>query len=236
MDALLSVSGLKKSYAKRPVLADFSLSLFPGEIFGLAGKCGSGKSTLLKLLSGISFPDAGTAHLSGEDLFEKSGAARKKLGVLTEKSTLIPHLTGRENWEWSRFLRGLSADFPAEEAGLGKDLDRPVSSYSFGMKKRLEIAMAKTGGAAVLLLDEPFAGLDAAGKKWLREALCDLARAGGAVLFSGHEWHEMECICNRVGFLRGGKIEKILTPTRPPEWDSPLEKEFLTLWGGEAEE
>ncbi len=231
MDEILSVTSLSFSYGKKEVLQKLSLSLRRGEIYGLAGKNGSGKSTLIRLLLGLHTPPAGAVFVAGADLCTEREKALEQIAGMPEEALFYPHLTGAENLTLAAALYGKDESSLARAkkiCGLGKELERKTRRYSFGMKKRLGIAMTLLKAPSVLVLDEPMQGLDPEGILTLRELLLAEKAKDSAVFLAGHSLREMELFCDRIGFLHEGKLAR--------EWkkgeDKSPEELFLTVIRG----
>ncbi|MEC4295964.1 ABC transporter ATP-binding protein [Adlercreutzia shanghongiae] len=201
---------LTRAFRTKRAVDDVSLSLAAGDVYGLVGRNGAGKSTLLKLIAGYLAPTAGTVAVCGEILGPCQTSAR--LGCLIEHPAVNPGLTGFQNVMVRALAQGL-ANPKAEVAevveavGLGLVADKSARGYSLGMKQRLGLALALVGRPDVLLLDEPFNGLDPEGVRQVRCLLADLALQWGcAVLISSHVLDQLERLVNRYGVLRDGRL------------------------------
>lgn len=207
---VIVVSHLAKRYGNVPVLTDVSLQLEQGQVYGLLGTNGAGKSTLIHLLMGMLRPDSGTISLLGSHDIE---AVRDQIGYLPERQRYHTAYTGRE---YLRFLgqmngmRGATLDKRISEelaaVGLVDDANRRISTYSTGMLQRLGIAQALLHDPSLLLIDEPTAGLDPAGRREVVEILRESSSRGHSVLLSSHFPEEIEQLCDTVGVLFGGII------------------------------
>jgi ABC-2 type transport system ATP-binding protein len=214
----LDISGLSKSYKvghlwrkSRPALQDLTLRVMPGEVFGYLGPNGSGKTTTLKVLTGLLFPDAGTATILGWPLKER--AWRYRVGYLPEHPYLYDYLTAAEYLEYVGRLFGLPASLRRErsrrlleQVGLGRSSHLPLRRFSKGMIQRVGLAQALINDPDLVLLDEPMSGLDPVGRRMVRDIILDLRRAGKTVLFSTHILSDAETLCDRVAILRGGRL------------------------------
>ncbi len=216
-----------------------SLKLAPGQVLGLLGPNGSGKSTTLKALAGLIAPSAGHCRIMGHAA--GSAGARARVGYLPESVRLAPHQTGRE---FLHYCAGLSSMPPAnaaerveavlEWAGLMPAADRRMATYSKGMVQRLGLAQAIVHEPAVVLLDEPAAGLDPEGRLALANLIRDLAGQGRTVVLSSHLLAQAEEICDRLAILGQGRLLAEGTPAellgqgvRPAFRPSPLENLYL---------
>ncbi len=190
----LEVRGLRKAYVRKVVLDDLELTLSPGEVVALVGPNGAGKSTLLGCIVGTVIPDAGTITIGGHDLRAEPIAARRALRWLPQEVEVPTGLTGREILHaWADIYGDREHLAHAEAlAELGDSLEHLASTYSVGMRKRLMLAAMTTGRAALYVLDEPFAGIDAAGRSRVRAWLDELRRRGAAILLAAHDADEPE--------------------------------------------
>lgn len=208
---LLYVESLRKSYGKVLVLKDVSFELAEGEIVGFVGPNGAGKSTTMKVITGLVFPDSGMTRICGFTLASAPRAYRERLGVLIESPASYPALTA---WDHLAYLARIRKCYSPtlinstlDRVGLRDHSHKRVEKFSTGMRQRLALAMAVLHGPRLLILDEPTNGLDPAATIEIRTLIGELARDHGiAVLISTHVLHEIELICNRVLFIRGGML------------------------------
>lgn len=211
----LRCENLSRVFGRKKVLNDVSLALLPGEVYGLVGRNGAGKSTLLKILAGYLAPSAGSVEVWGEAMGPCRTSAR--LGCLIEHPSVNPALTGMQNVMMRAIAQG---DPNPEEAcraalsavGLEARADERAGGYSVGMKQRLGLALALVGAPDVLLLDEPFNGLDPEGVKQVRQLLVELAhRRNCAVVVSSHVLDQLERMVNRYGVISEGRLVAQMT-------------------------
>lgn len=208
---LLVVTGLRKSFGAAPVLNELSFALSAGSCLALLGANGAGKTTLLKIVATLLRPSAGHVWVAGVDAQRETDAVRHRVGLLAHGSYLYEDLTALENLRFWATLAGLDAS-PAElrttlaRVELEAVADERVRNFSAGMKRRLALARILLGAPALLLLDEPFDGLDQRGKKWLEEFVLAFKGAGGAVLLATHSFSRGWGIADRVAILAGGRI------------------------------
>lgn len=214
---MLELSGVSKRYSREwgrgtvEALQPFDLSVTAGEVVGLLGPNGSGKSTALKIALGLTRPDEGKGTVGAFPL--GAPAARRRTGYLPEKGGLSPHLTAAETLESWRALagEGVTAGASAvsawlERVGLAKDADRRVGTFSKGMRQRLGMAQALMLEPDLLVLDEPFSGVDPIGVDLLIGLIRAQADRGAAVVLSSHLLHRVEEVCDRVVFLEQGRV------------------------------
>jgi sodium transport system ATP-binding protein len=237
------VDSLVKRFGAKTAVADLSFSVAAGEIYGLLGPNGAGKTTTLRVLAGILTPTSGRALVAGIDVAVDPLEVRRRLGFLTNTTGLYPRLTGRELLDYFARLFGLTrAEADARIATLARALDldpffgRRCEALSTGERQRLSIARAMLHDPAVMVLDEPTAGLDVLASRFLRAFVRAEADRGKAVVFSTHYLAEAELLCDRIGLLHQGRLLAEGTPAalRAAAGDAPsLEEAFLRLVAGE---
>jgi ABC-2 type transport system ATP-binding protein len=198
---------------RRGVLTDFTLEVPRGETYALLGANGAGKTTAMKILLDLIRADGGTVTICGVPTSEPRSRAR--LGFLPEHPYFFPHLTGSELVRYYGRLSGLEPRRVEEEGrrlmqrlGLAKAESRRVRTYSKGMLQRLGFAQALVGAPDLLVLDEPLSGLDPVGRKEIREFLLELKARGVTIFLSSHILEDVERLCDRAGFLVGGRIRR----------------------------
>ncbi|MCB5204047.1 ABC transporter ATP-binding protein [Neorhizobium sp. T786] len=211
MTATVEITGLSKRYGKVEAVRDVAFSLNAGETIALVGHNGAGKTTLIKLMLGLIRPSSGGVRVLGEDPARGDFAVRQRLGYLPESVSFHMALTGRETLAFYARLKRVdvsSANGLFERVGLAPEAaDRPVRTYSKGMRQRLGLAQALLGEPRILLLDEPTSGLDPALRRNFYDLVSDLRARGATVLLSSHALTELEGRTNRVIIVnRGVKI------------------------------
>ena len=212
-DRTLELRGVTKRYSGTTAVQDVSFIARAGEVTGYLGPNGSGKSTTLKMITGLIQPTQGEILFDGRPVGRDPMAYRQRLGYVPEEPHLYPHLTGLEYLEMVGQLRGL------ESARLGQKIegflrlfalweDRyvAISSYSKGMRQKVLIAAALLHNPDLILLDEPFSGLDVNSGLVLRSVIRELAARGKVVLFSSHELDTVERVASRVVILHKGRV------------------------------
>ncbi|WP_259404432.1 ABC transporter ATP-binding protein [Hymenobacter sp. HSC-4F20] len=209
-NALLATHGIHFNFGKRPILHDVNLHVEAGSIYGFLGPNGAGKSTTMRLLLGLLRPASGSVHLFGHNLARHRVALLNRVGALIENPSLYDHLTGRENVEATRKLRGVAAHRTAEVlalVGLTDNAHRPAREYSLGMRQRLGLAIALLSDPDLLLLDEPTNGLDPNGIIEMRELLRRLRQEHGkTIVVSSHLINEIEKVATHVGVIQQGRL------------------------------
>jgi ABC-2 type transport system ATP-binding protein len=209
--AVLRVEHAKKAFGRTQALADASLELREGELLGLLGPNGAGKTTMVRAISGRVRLDGGTLELFGRPL---SGAERRDgLGMVPQEIALYPLLTARENLEAFGSFNGLKGAALREKAawaldwtGLAERSREPVTRFSGGMKRRLNIACGVLHDPRVILLDEPTAGVDPQSRERIYEMLDRLRASGVSLLLTTHQLDEVEARCERIVILDHGEV------------------------------
>ena len=207
-DAVLIAEGLTKEYGTFRALDSLTLSLQPGEIFGLLGPNGSGKSTGIRLLLGFIQATSGRASISGFDCWEQSVEVRKRVAYLPGELRLYENMTGRQLVRFLSRLRGetVNGDIDAMARRLEIDLDKPLTQMSSGMKRKVALLQVLLPKVPLIILDEPTNTLDPVMRDELLEQLLMAKKRGQTVLFSSHVLSEVEQVCDRVGILQKGKL------------------------------
>ncbi len=210
-ELLVHVAGLRKAFGATLVLDDVSLSVRAGETVALLGANGAGKTTLLRILATLARPTRGTAVIAGFDCVREPERVRERVGLVAHGTLIYEDLTAEENLRFWRVLSGgraRAADL--REALAAVELEpyagERVRSFSAGMKRRLSLARVVLARPQVLLLDEPFAGLDQRGKKWLEEYLHAFKAGGGAIVMVTHSFGRQLSVADRIAILGGGRI------------------------------
>ncbi|MES2155624.1 MAG: ABC transporter ATP-binding protein [bacterium] len=204
----LRLAGIRKAYGRHTILRDLDLDVAAGETVAILGANGSGKSTLLRVCATIARPDVGSIEVGGVDARKEPEAARRKTAILLQDAPAYAELTPHEHLSWWARLHGLGLPGDAIEAatvdaGLAPSAHKPTGLLSRGQRQRLAIAMALLPACEVTLLDEPFAGLDDAGRRW---AEARLAGRGGAVLLVVHDESDAQRLADRALRLEGGRL------------------------------
>ena len=210
---MLGVHRLTKHYGALVAIHDVSFEARPGEVLGLLGPNGSGKSTTVKILTGLLRPTSGEVHLDGADAFADLEAYKALLGYVPEEPHLYTYLTGPEYLRLVgrlRQLREAALDDKIERflrlLGIWDDRYQTLSSYSKGMRQKILIAAAVLHNPRIVILDEPFSGLDVSAARVLKGFVRALADEGKIVVFSSHVLEVVEQVCSRVVILKDGRI------------------------------
>lgn len=213
MQYLLQTDHLTKSLGGKTLVSDVDLHVQKGEIYGFLGPNGAGKTTVMKMILNLWKPDRGSVELFGEVLTPGSYEVLKRIGSIIEFPVFYEHLTGRENLKLHREYMGYyqhgSIEHVLNLLDLTADADRPVRSYSLGMKERLGIARALLCRPELLILDEPTNGLDPAGMKQIRILLRELCQEyGTTIMISSHILSEIESIADTIGIIARGTMKQ----------------------------
>jgi ABC-2 type transport system ATP-binding protein len=209
MTLAIETSGLTRRFGARTAVDALDLQVPQGSIYAFLGPNGAGKTTTIRLLLGLLQPTRGDVRILGAPLTRRSRHVLQDIGSLVEAPSLYPHLTGAENLEIVRRLRGLPDQCVAtsiERFGLAADAFRLVRSYSNGMRQSLALAQAWLGEPQLLLLDEPGNGLDPAAVRTLRALLRRVTDRGATVFLSSHILAEVEQIADWIGIVHKGRL------------------------------
>jgi len=240
MSACIVLEGLVKRFGATVALDGVSLEVARGEVVGLLGPNGAGKTTALRLLAGLLTPTAGRAVVDGIHVAASPLDARRRLGFLTATTGVYERLTGREVITTFGRLHGLSAqalegriEQLSRELGLASFLDRRCGALSGGQRQRISIARAVVHDPLAYVLDEPTAALDPLASKGILDLVREVRGLGKAVLFSTHRMEEAEFLCDRICFLRAGRLVATGTPAqlRERSGQATLTGSFLAYAG-----
>jgi ABC-2 type transport system ATP-binding protein len=213
MPPILDIRHLHKRYGETEALRDVSFCVEPGEFFGLLGPNGAGKTTLLTILACLADPTSGEVLFAGKPLSRKDLSLRREIGIGTQDLSVYGELTARENLVFFGKLYGLHGDGlrrrvdeVLELIGLTERSNQRVSTFSGGMKRRLNLGVAIVHRPRLLLLDEPTTGVDPQSRNHIFERARELNAAGLTVVYSSHYMEEVQTLCPRVGILDHGKM------------------------------
>ena len=236
-DTAIVIANVSCSRKGKKILEDVTLDVESGTVMGLLGPNGAGKTTLIRLVAGLARPDAGTIHVCGEDAAKRSVRFRRLIGLVPQENTLESELTVGESLLSYARLYGIKdakemVHQTAERYHLSDFLDKRPEEISGGMKRRAVIARAAMTDPAVLLLDEPSAGLDPDLRQEVWALIRKLRDAGKTLLLTTHYMEEAERLCGRIAFLRAGRLRALDTADgiRAAAGDAKdLEQAFLRL-------
>lgn len=207
--SVLSVENVSRRFGEVEAVSGLTLSLGKGEVMGFLGTNGAGKTTTIKMLLGLIRPTAGAVRVMGGDPSDPQ--ARARIGYMPEIAYYYPYLNARELLDFYGGICGLDkktirsrADVLLEKVGLADAAKRPLKTYSKGMLQRAGIAQALLNDPDLLVLDEPFTGLDPLARIHFRELMKELRAAGKSIFFSSHELGETELLCDKVAIMKKG--------------------------------
>ena len=234
---MLYIEHLTKTFGEKKAVDDLSLHIAPGEIYGFIGHNGAGKTTTLKSVVGIQQFDSGGITIGGHSIQDDPIACKKMLAYIPDNPDLYEFMTGIQ------YLNFIADIFGVEESArqerirkyadlfeLTTDLAQPVAAYSHGMKQKLAIISAWLHEPKLILMDEPFVGLDPKASHILKGMMREVCDAGGAIFFSTHVLEVAEKLCDKVAIIKGGKLIRSGT-MEEVKGDDSLEEAFLELEG-----
>ncbi len=234
---MLKIEHLTKTYGEKKAVDDLSLHIAPGEICGFIGHNGAGKTTTIKACCGILQTDSGEIYIDGISVKENPLAAKAKIAYIPDNPDLYEFMTGIQFLHFIGDVFGVSAEARqtrirtyGDMFELTNDLGQPISAYSHGMKQKLAVISALLHEPKLLIMDEPFVGLDPKASHILKGLMRDLCRNGGAIFFSTHVLEVAEKLCDKVAIIKGGKLIKSGT-MEDVKGDASLENVFLELEG-----
>lgn len=232
---ILEVAHYEKRYGKKLAVHDLSLTVEAGDIYGFIGHNGAGKTTLIRSIAGVQPVDAGTIRVCGVDVSADPVAAKRQIAYVPDNPDIYDFMTGIQYLTYIADIFEVPADARtariaelAERLDIAQDLGNQISGYSHGMRQKLVLIGALIHAPKLLLLDEPFVGLDPLASHELKTILHELAASGGAVFFSSHVLEVVEKLCNKVAIIRKGELVTSGT-TDEVRGDDSLEDVFLEL-------
>ena len=234
---MLQISHLTKSFGEKKAVDDLSLHIAPGEIYGFIGHNGAGKTTTLKSIVGIQQFDTGKITIGGHSIQEDPIACKQMIAYIPDNPDIYEYMTGIKYLHFIGDIFGISA--ADQQARIRKyadlfeltgDLAQPVASYSHGMRQKLAIISAWIHEPRLILMDEPFVGLDPKASHLLKGMMRELCDQGGAIFFSTHVLEVAEKLCDKIAIIQGGKLIRSGT-MEEVKGDDSLEEVFLELEG-----
>ena len=234
---MLKIEHLTKTYGDKKAVDDLSLHILPGEIYGFIGHNGAGKTTTLKSVAGILQFDAGEITIDGNSVRNQPLACKKEIAYIPDNPDLYDYMTGIKFLNFIADIFGISAadrqasihDY-AERFELTADLAQPIASYSHGMKQKLAIIAAWIHQPKLIIMDEPFVGLDPKAAHLLKGMMREVCDEGGAIFFSTHVLEVAEKLCDKVAIIKAGRLIRSGT-MEEVKGDDSLEQVFLELEG-----
>ena len=237
---MLQIEHLTKTYGDKKAVDDLSLHIAPGEIYGFIGHNGAGKTTTLKATVGILAFDAGEITVGGISMRRDPLACKKQMAYIPDNPDLYDFMSGIKYLNFIADVFGVDAETRqarirkyADLFELTGDLAQPISAYSHGMKQKLSIIAAWLHAPRLVVMDEPFVGLDPKAAHLLKGMMRELCDAGGAIFFSTHVLEVAEKLCDKAAIIKGGKLISSGTMEQV-KGDTSLENVFLELEGNDA--
>lgn len=237
---MLKIAHLTKTYGSKKAVDDLNLHIQKGEIYGFIGHNGAGKTTTIKSCAGILQFDAGDIWVDGMPLKEKPLDCKRIIAYLPDNPDLYEFYTGIKYVEFIADIYGVSGDMRrrniekyADMFGMTQDMGQLISAYSHGMKQKLALISALIHEPKLLMLDEPFTGLDPKASHLLKQVMRDICEKGGAIFFSTHVLEVAEKLCDKVAIIRNGKLV-VAGAMADVLGDESLEEVFLELEGSDA--
>ena len=234
---MLKIEHLTKVYGGKKAVDDLSLHIQPGEIYGFIGHNGAGKTTTLKSVVGILQFDEGEITIDGISIREQPLACKKKFAYIPDNPDLYDFMTGIKYLNFIADVFGVDENIRqerirkyAELFELTNDLGQPIAAYSHGVKQKLAIIAAWMHDPKLIIMDEPFVGLDPKASHLLKGMMREVCDNGGAIFFSTHVLEVAEKLCDKVAIIKGGKLIRSGT-MEEVKGDDSLEEVFLELEG-----
>ena len=232
---MLRITNLTKTYGNKNAVDNLSLHIQKGEIFGFIGHNGAGKTTTLKAVCGILQFEKGEICIDGVSVTKDPIACKKMLAYIPDNPDLYTFMTGIQYLQFVADIYGVSADKRQEKIRhyadafhLTQDLAQPIAAYSHGMKQKLAVISALIHEPKLILMDEPFVGLDPKAAHTLKEIMREFCKQGGAIFFSTHVLEVADKLCDKVAIIKGGILIKAGTMDEV-KGDDSLEEVFLEL-------
>lgn len=234
---MLYIEHLTKTFGEKKAVDDLSLHIAPGEIYGFIGHNGAGKTTTLKSVVGIQQYDSGEITIGGTSIQKDPLTCKKQIAYIPDNPDLYDFMTGIKYLNFIADIFGVSSEVRqvrirkyAELFELTDDLAQPIAAYSHGMKQKLAIISAWLHDPKLIIMDEPFVGLDPKASHLLKGMMREVCDQGGAIFFSTHVLEVAEKLCDKVAIIKGGKLIRSGT-MEEVKGDDSLEEVFLELEG-----
>ena len=234
---MLNIEHLAKAYGEKKAVDDLSLHIVPGEIYGFIGHNGAGKTTTLKSVAGILQFDEGEITIDGISIKENPLECKRRFAYIPDNPDLYDYMTGIKYLNFIADIFGVGAGERQERIRkyadafeLTADLAQPIAAYSHGMKQKLAIISAWLHEPKLILMDEPFVGLDPKASHLLKEMMREMCDEGGAIFFSTHVLEVAEKLCDKVAIIKSGRLIRSGT-MEEVKGDESLEDVFLELEG-----
>ena len=234
---MLKIEHLTKAYGEKKAVDDLNLHIAPGEIYGFIGHNGAGKTTTLKSVAGILQFDVGEITIGGISIKENPLECKRRFAYIPDNPDLYDYMTGIKYLNFIADIFGVGANERqarirkyADAFELTDDLAQPIAAYSHGMKQKLAIISAWLHQPKLILMDEPFVGLDPKASHLLKEMMCQVCDEGGAIFFSTHVLEVAEKLCDKVAIIKSGRLIRSGT-MEEVKGDESLEDVFLELEG-----
>lgn len=232
---MLQIEHLTKAYGDKKAVDDLSLHIRPGEIYGFIGHNGAGKTTTLKSAVGILRFDSGEIRINGRSIKDEPVACKRVLAYIPDNPDLYDFMTGIKYLNFVADIFGVPSeerrakiDDYAARFELTDDLAQPIAAYSHGMKQKLAVIAAWLHSPKLIIMDEPFVGLDPKAAHLLKIMMRELCKEGGAIFFSTHVLEVAEKLCDKVAIIKGGRLIRSGT-MEEVKGDDSLEDVFLEL-------
>lgn len=232
---MLYIKNLTKTYGEKKAVDDLSLHIAPGEIYGFIGHNGAGKTTTLKSVTGILQFDSGEITIGGRSIRQDPIGCKAQMAYIPDNPDLYEFMTGIKYLNFIADIFGIPSDVRQERIRkyadlfeLTDDLAEPIAAYSHGMKQKLAIISAWLHAPKLVIMDEPFVGLDPKASHILKGMMRELCDQGGAIFFSTHVLEVAEKLCDKVAIIKGGKLIRFGT-MEEVRGDDSLEEVFLEL-------
>ena len=232
---MLNISHLTKTYGEKRAVDDLSLRIAPGEIYGFIGHNGAGKTTTLKAVVGIMQFDSGKIEIDGTSVADDPITCKKKLAYIPDNPDLYDFMSGIKYLNFIADIFGVGASEREERIKkyadlfeLTDSLGQAIADYSHGMKQKLAIIAAWIHAPKLIIMDEPFVGLDPKAAHVLKGMMRDMCDGGGAIFFSTHVLEVAEKLCDKVAIIKGGRLIRSGTMDEV-RGDDSLEEVFLEL-------